>query len=58
MGESVVNDFVKMCIEKAANATKINSKYLYTYVDELLIACWTVEELETANTHDFVIYIG
>ena len=26
--------------------TKMNSKCLYTYVDEWLIVCWTVEELE------------
>ena len=24
----------------------MNSKCLYTYVDELFIVCWTVEELE------------
>ena len=34
-----------MCI-KVANATKMNSKCSFAYVDELLIVFWTVEELE------------
>ena len=39
--------FVKICIlTKVAKATKTNSKCLYTHVDELLVVCWTVEELE------------
>ena len=35
----------------------MKSKCLYTYIDELLIVGWTVEELETLNTHDFVIKV-
>ena len=36
----------KYALTYVANATKINSKYLYTGIDELLIVYWTVEELE------------
>ena len=46
LGESVVMILSKYVLTKVANATKINSKCSYTYVDELLIAYWTVEELE------------
>ena len=43
---SDLNDFVKYILIKVENATKMNSKCSYTYVDELLIVCWTVEELD------------
>ena len=54
MGESVAMILPKYALTKVVNATKLNSKCLYTYAygDELLIVCWTAEKLET---YDFVI---
>ena len=46
MGESVVMILSKYILTKVANVTKMNSKCSHTYVDKLLIMCWTVEELE------------
>ena len=45
MGESVVMILSNYALTKVTNATKMNSKCLYTYVRELLIVCWTVEKL-------------
>ena len=59
MGEPVVTILSKYLLTKAPNATKMNSMCSYTYVDELLIVCWTKEELErlqiATNIRDFVI---
>ena len=45
MGESVAMILPKYALTKVVNATKLNSKCLYTYGDELLIVYWTVEKL-------------
>ena len=59
MGESVVIILSRYLLTKAPNATKMNPMCSYTYVDELLIVCWTEEELErlliATNIRDFVI---
>ena len=57
MGEYVVMILSKYVVAIVANARKMNSKCLYTCIDELLIVCWIVQELyrKTTNTHDFVI---
>ena len=46
MDESAVMILSKEVMNKVTNATKMNSKCLYTYIDELLAVCWTVEKLE------------
>ena len=58
LGGSVTTILSKYVLTKVTNTTKMNSKHSYTYIDELLIVCWTVEELERLlilMSDDFVI---
>ena len=46
LGGSVAIILSKYVLTKVTDATKINSKCSYAYVDELLIVYWTAGDLE------------